>query len=197
MGAWQDPSCDLANPTNVEGLRQRILRREFTWVHMGPPCTSFCRWFLLTCRSCTRTESNPTGLETNLKEKRGNVLARVCVRLARACQTSGTSWSVENPRTSYLWRLPEYVTLCREVGVEFVHLTMCSYGAPYLKRTSFLTNARWMRGAGSMCTCMQTHERLQGTVRVGGRSVHRTALAAAHPRALCQQLASLATEAAV
>ena len=195
-GPPQDATRDLANPANVEDLRRRIRQREFHWVHMGPPCTSFCRWFLLTCKSCSRTPENPAGLEENLKERIGNTLARICVSLARACQASGTSWTVENPRSSYLWRLPEYIALAREPGVEFVHVTMCAYGAPYLKRTSFLTNAPWVRGAASACSCTQRHERLQGSVRVGGRTVHRTALAAAYPRALCERLVALATDAA-
>jgi hypothetical protein len=60
---------------------------------------------------------------------------------------------VENPQTSCLGCLLEYVSLCEEAGVS-------------------LTNTLWMCGAGSMCTCTPRHERLRGTVHVSSTSVH-------------------------
>lgn len=188
----QDASRDLSLPHNIDRLVRNIKEHRYHWVHMGPPCTSFSRWFLMTCKTCSRTPQNPTGSEANVKERLGNLLARNCVRIAEACNQARVAWTIENPQSSYLWRLPEFVALARRAGVFTTTFPMCAYGCLYQKRTAFMSNARWVAGIAAKCTCRRRHERLQGRVRVGQRWVHRTALAAAYPPSLCQHLVSLA-----
>ena len=189
---------DLTRTQLQESLLDMIRSRCFTWVHLGPPCTTFSSWYLASSHSNTRTKMNPAGLGSSPAEALGNQMAEFSVRAARVCLQTGTWFSIEQPRTSWMWILPSVKDLIAEPQVHFCHLVMCAYGSPHQKRTSFLTNAKWLMQASCQCSCKQLHVRLQGSVRdpETGAHTHRTQLAAAYPEALCHRLLSLAVLAA-
>ena len=144
----------------------------------------------------SRTQSNPTGNEVYKNEREGNLLARFCVAVAQICISVGCHFTLENPRGSWMWRLPEFVDLANHAHVHFAFFPMCAFGTNYLKRTAFLTNAQWcMRSIGGLrCTCKKKHVILQGftTDPSTGKRIKRTALAAAYPARLCKALVDAA-----
>eukprot|EP00973_Karenia_brevis_P015336 2098352-Karenia_brevis.AAC.1 len=90
-----------------QALQGRLLRGIasycYSWVHMGPPCTSFSSWYRMKSKKCSRTKTNPTGNELVMGEIIGNELGRFCVRVAMLCLQVGVHFTIENPRGSWIW----------------------------------------------------------------------------------------------
>ena len=55
------PTCDLLKKENQAALLQQVRSGTVAWIHIGTPCTTFCRFFLMFNRRCTRTTSCPLG----------------------------------------------------------------------------------------------------------------------------------------
>ena len=101
-----------------------------------------------------------------------------------------------------MWQLDNFRAVQAHRSVDCSNLVMCRYGSKHEKKTTFMTNASWVMKAA--CKCENTrqvkthhHVRLEGSARdpITGRMVHKTALAAAYPDALCDRLFELAESA--
>ena len=185
---------DLTDHELQRDIFKMILCGEVEWVHMGPPCTTFCWWYRVTSKKNTRSIANPAGDGITEAEHCGNQLAYLSITIAELCLKHGVWFSLEQPRTSLMWLLPEMIALRAKPGVVPCHLVMCAYGCDYMKRTTFLTNAHWMMAAACKCRCGGKHRtRLQGNVwdPVSQKNVKRTSLAAAYPKKLCERFMSL------
>ena len=193
------PTHDLTDPNLQQELIQQVQSRMYVWVHMGPPCTTFSSWYRFTSKQCTRSRSNPRGQNISSAEQLGNQMADFSAKLAQLCLEVGVWFTIEQPRTSLMWQLDNFRSLQAHRSVDNCNLVMCKYGSEHEKKTTFMTNAGWVMKAA--CKCSNTrrakthyHVRLEGSARdpVSGLMVHKTALAAAYPDALCDRLLTLA-----
>jgi hypothetical protein len=111
------------------------------------------------------------------------------------------AFSLEHPRTSLLWSLPEFVELQR--GQFVVDFDQCCYGMRKVassgeraeqvwrrKRTRLLTNLPSLLSLAKKCRGEHAHEPLQGSVRTACGWRSRSELAAAYPRNLCRAWAA-------
>ena len=58
----------------------------------------------------------------------------------READRCGLVWWVENPAGSYLWHMPEWKSVLRDLECNFFCADYCRWGAPYRKRRRFLCN---------------------------------------------------------
>lgn len=196
------PAHDLTENKLQQELMQQVRARNFSWVHMGPPCTTFSSWYRFTSKQCTRSRSQPRGLNVSPAERLGNQMADFSASLARLCLEVGVWFTIEQPRTSLMWQLDNFRSLHAHPSVDCSNLVMCKYGSEHEKKTTFMTNAGW--AMKTACKCENTrrvkthrHVRLEGSARdpITGLMVHKTALAAAYPDPLCNRLLRLADDA--
>eukprot|EP00959_Pyramimonas_sp_CCMP1952_P455184 9471164-Pyramimonas_sp.AAC.1 len=81
------------------------------------------------------------------KVKDGNRLMWFTVRCCQAASKAGIPWTIENPRTSRVWKAPAIKKLAQMTlfGAEvlspaFVHLDFCQYGEAWKKSTTLLSH---------------------------------------------------------
>jgi hypothetical protein len=126
------------------------------------------------------------------KVEDANELAARMARLARLQIKAGGLVSIENPEESWMWEYGPVKALREIPGVVTFVGDQCVLGGPYIKATSWLTNAPFMNIVVGRCPGMPTHPRhevLRGMVRndTGGWT-WRTSLAAEYPESLCNNL---------
>ena len=59
-----------------------------------------------------------------------NRLLSNVLRLLKAANESGVPFSLENPRSSRLWLVPELLNLAHEAEAEWAHVDYCQYQTP-------------------------------------------------------------------
>ena len=163
-GRWRDLTS-----RSVQGQILAWNASDFVWfVHMGPPCT---RW------START----TGRAGNATDRDGMTCARFSVRVLQACRAHEVYYTVEQPRSSGMWRWPPLARCLRLDGAFEVHFDTCQYGAPSRKPTTFCGTLPGLHRIGRKCCCSEHSERLQGTVTLetekSPKTIWRTSLA--------------------
>ena len=152
-------------------------------VVMGPPCTAFGSW-----SRYNRLVANEAWLSSL---KIGLPLARVAADIANIQHDAGRFFICENPQSSQLWLLPEFVRLRQRKGILLATADQCQYGltdpagVPTMKPTSFLCNHpclanRLMR----RCKDDHVHAHLQGSVNGQARCKY----AQTWPRQLCEAI---------
>ena len=102
----RSPDQNLLDPDLRLRIEKMIEDGRVAAVCMAPPCNSFSS--AITPR--IRSASFPRGLpwlkgrmRANVSE--GNSHADWCIRIVSLCEQRGVSWSIENPDSSWLWRL--------------------------------------------------------------------------------------------
>ena len=81
----------------------------------------------------TRRGERPWGDGSRDAEVQANKVVKLCFRIVWSCIASHISFSIENPITSILWKLPEFIDV---VGLEFAShcdLDLCSYNLCFPK----------------------------------------------------------------
>ena len=68
----------------------------------------------------------------------GNALAAFSARVFRLCVKRAIPVALENPASSLLWQVPQYVSLAAHRQVHCVGCDYCLYGMPWRKRTRFM-----------------------------------------------------------
>ena len=68
----------------------------------------------------------------------GNILASFSARVFRACVKQTIPVALENPATSLLWQVPQYVSLARSDEVKCMEADYCLYGMPWRKQTRLM-----------------------------------------------------------
>ena len=167
FGAHCDLTCKKVRSTVIGWLRSGRI-----WcVHLATPCT---RW--------------TTARTTGRKEPQGSLeVAIFSARVLRVCRQLGIRVSLENPRTSALFRWqPIRKELDKLCAVETV-TDMCQYGVPFKKPTSVWSTIDTLPVAlGKRCTCGKHSVVLEGLVKIKeARPVWRTSLAACYPPRFC------------
>ena len=112
----------------------------------------------------------------------------VVVDVANACSElleRGIFFSIENPRNSYLWSLPQFLALLGRPSVRKPVYQACMHGASGVKWQALATSlpAEHTTALEQVCDSSQTH--LPWGTRVAGSWHFATADECAYPPALC------------
>ena len=89
-------------------------------------------------------------------------MAQAAISICYACLAAGIGFSLENPRTSMIWELPEMMKPMAMAEVFMIELVYCAYGARWLKPTRILTNVQALRALECRCSRDHVHQELRG-----------------------------------
>ena len=199
------PEHDLSNEAVVSRLISDCKRGCYRYVHLGTPCNSWST--LQSLNDGTRTQARPEGDGCQYREVLGNLLAVNSIRIAHAQIDSGNYFSIENPKSSMLWKFePMLDLMSRSFLVDF---DQCSYGLclesmvkdprrafpnprgqnTVKKPTSLLTNMEALKSLERTCSCSSKHVPRMGGVSTKHGYKKLSALAGAYPQPLCRKWA--------
>ena len=183
------PGEDVMDPKLQRQLKQLVSFGAFRGAGGGPVCTSFSTAITPPVRS----SSSPYGLESasdkmKIKIKEGNQMALWFFSFLEFCLRRGLQIWMENPATSFMFRLPEWQTLLqRWPKVQPWLVDYCRYGTRWRKRTKFYTDGP-LGGRRDLCRCGKPHQLLRGRSATHKKSW--TAVAQPYPKGICEELAS-------
>jgi len=118
------PLHDLDRAPVVSRLLKLIYKGKYYYIHFGMPCSSFS--LLQNLNKGTRTSLRPEGDGSLDRERLGNRLADAVCLLCRAQHEIGGYFSIENPRSSFLWKYAPVRDLFQFCGS--VSFDQCMYG---------------------------------------------------------------------
>lgn len=139
---------DILRPGAVEHIAQLAKAGRLKGIMLATPCNSFSAarraplWSSMPRK--LRSEQHPHGIP-GLKQsdidtaEQGNAIVRCCRRIIAVCDKYSIPWIVENPRSSFLWKMPEMQSLMSCNHVRIHHCHQCQYGCPWMKATTFMT----------------------------------------------------------
>ena len=114
--------------------------------------------------------------------------------MIRILSSVGGLFSLENPLRSYLFQVPQVLTLYGSTQSIFVDLDQCAFGlrSPkeaqvkeiWKKPTRIWTNVLQLASIARTCPGSHVHTIILDSIRVGGRSVKRSVLAGRYPAQL-------------
>ena len=174
-----------------DGLRAKLVRLvelgAFGTVSMAPVCASFSRAITPAVRSISKPRGL-SGLTANMraKVKAGNSHADFCLLLVNLCESLGVAYFLENPDSSWLWRLKGFKRFSNSDSPHVFRLCFCRMGTPWMKPTRIATATK-LRGLRMWCACNQKHLQLRGYSKVHKKSW--TSVAEPYPRGLSKLLA--------
>ena len=185
---------DLSNDDHFDAALRSV--PSWNWLHGAPPCGTFSKARRTDEHGSVaelRSPWRPAGYGDPRAEE-ANVLARRQAALAKVVFEAKGYFSIENPFSSYLWQLKEYVDLAKLPGVRLVRLDQCAFGCRFMKPTGILTNAPWLWDPSAARRCEgalpHSHEVLAGRAWdyrvVPPEEVWLTSLAAEYPAAMCE-----------
>ena len=187
-----DPAQDILDDRVFAKLCKEAARPRQLW-HFGFPCGSFS--IMQNMNGGTRTANNPLGDNSLDREKKGNEILRRTVHLCNILADNGSFFTMENPLSSFAWKIPFLVKLARRWGCSEVPLDQCMFGLkiPGLegslglakKPTKFLGNMPHLDLLARRCSHSHEHVAVLGGVKFGGKWQRRSTLAGSYPRALC------------
>ena len=119
-----DPCVDgLGSDKGRSRKTREVLAGPVRYVHFGTPCTTFSAALRGAAR--LRSVADPVGPESVPKIAAANALLRNMLQIIRLLAKTGGFWSIENPRSSLLWRFPGV----SELGGFAVDFDACAYKA--------------------------------------------------------------------
>ena len=125
-------------------------------------------------RGCTSISVSPTGFAMmtpamRFKVELGNAMSGWLASFIREADRCGLVWWVENPAGSYLWHMPEWKSVLRDLECNFFCADYCRWGAPYRNRTRFLCNTT-AAAERLLCNCSTPNLSLCAYSKVHGCS---------------------------
>lgn len=147
----------------------------------------FCGSFSRAVRPPVRSRDAVYGvplMSDNMKEKveSGNRHAGWLSSLIIICQKKGIFFWIENPDSSFLWSLDEWLQLGSQDYSCCLRVDYCVFGCSWRKRTRLLTNTH-LKGQSRFCSRDHSHQRLVGWSKCYKASWTR--VAQVYPRRLC------------
>ena len=137
--------CDLYTTDGADLRDQAVLARvvdrlekDVFWVHLAPPCRTYSQ--ARRRAKVLRTAAHPEGHGDDPDLAEANELAKITFAFAEPL------FSVENPLSPLIWRLPAAERVARMRGVRMLEFEQCAYGGQHRKATGVLTNASWLPG---------------------------------------------------
>ena len=182
------PNEDVMDPVLQSQLELLVGLGVFYGAGGGPVCTSFSTAITPPVRSTAA----PYGLETvsdkmRVKIEEGNRMAIWFFSFLEYCLERKLRIWMENPATSFMFRLPEWQSLLqRWPSVQAWLVDYCRYGTRWRKRTKFYTDGP-LGGRRDLCRCGKPHQLLRGRSAMHKKSW--TAVAQPYPLGVCEELA--------
>ncbi|CAE7189649.1 unnamed protein product [Symbiodinium sp. CCMP2456] len=154
---------------------------------MAPPCSSFSSAVTPAVRTCRFPKGLPW-LKGEMRKRvaEGNELAAWCLKLLELCERSKVGWWLEQPDTSWMWRLPGFKRFRPPSSTSTWRVDFCYFGTPWRKRTKIACSNE-LSGRRLFCRCLVPHVLLRGRCPYSG--VARTAVAQPYPKAFAAALA--------
>ena len=191
-GAWtlcfdvdHSPSEDLLDPSLQADLEGLISSKAFVGIGLAPVCASFSSAITPAVRSTSHPYGIP-GLGERMKQKvaEGNRIALWAIKIVSLALVLNLSVWLENPASSWMFRLPEWLMLCQQ-HPELKPWTVdyCRFGTKWRKRTRFYTNTA-LGGFKTLCTRDHEHLLLRGRSQKHRKSW--TAVAQAYPKGVAK-----------
>ena len=175
------PHENLLDANLQKQLEELISLKVFLGVGLAPVCASFSSAITPAVRSSSHPYGIP-GLGEQMKRKvaEGNQMALWCFAIvALALELCIGVW-LENPASSWMFRLPEWIALCdRFPDWQPWTVDYCRFGTKWRKRTRFYSNTA-LRGWKTLCTRDHSHLLLRGRSQKHRKSW--TAVAQAYPK---------------
>ena len=161
--------------------------------HFGLPCSSFS--LMQNMNGGTRTTEKAEGDGTLKRERIGNEIAARVVMLCIILSNHGSFFTIENPKTSYLWKLTVLGDLFKLDNCQTVEFDQCEYclkipnesGVLALakKSTTIVGTLPHLSLLKRKCTKTHSHVQVIGGVRTKQGWKKRSELAGAYPQQLC------------
>ena len=189
-----DPFNDVLKDDCFSRLKEeaRVARGEH-W-HYGTPCGSFAL-INVNLNKGTRTRLRPEGNGSLPREVQGNLFLERSLILIRLLEAGGNTWTLENPRTSFLFRMSKVRRLVFKKSTFSVDFDQCMFdliisGSPLrVKKATRIIGNIPLDNLGIKCDHSHQHQAAIGSVRTEKGWVRRTQLAGAYPPKLCKALA--------
>ena len=195
--------ADLLNKKNQQLILEKIRDRKYIALHLGIDCKTFTR--------ARRPGGGPPPLRSNAypwgfpdltgaNEKKvalSNRLVQFSIKCCRLATKRGIPWTIENPRTSILWKVPQVSSLMKWARAEEGKFDYCQFGMRWRKSTDFrgtlpglsLASRRCCGAPRGLCArTLQPHWQLSGRDPQGTWWTKR---AEPYPRALVNMLAKM------
>lgn len=187
-----DPTQNILDDKVFAELCEAASKPHQLW-HFGFPCGSFS--IMQNMNKGTRSSDNPLGNNSLQRERIGNEILRRTVHLCDLLSKHGSFFTMENPLSSFAWKIPFMLALSARWHCTAVTLDQCMFGLkipdqsgnPGLakKPTNFLGNMPNLDHMSRKCSHGHGHVAVLGGVKVGGKWHRRSTLAGSYPRALC------------
>lgn len=187
-----DSAHDILNNETYERLCRDASQPHQIW-HFAFPCGSFS--LLQNLNGGTRSNTEPQGAGCNKNEVKGNEIFHRTLHLCKLLYEHGSFFTMENPLTSYAWRMPLYLETKKSCSITEVVLDQCSYGLSIpdtdgelglaKKATIFCGNLPGLESLGRRCLKNHKHVQVIGGVKWKGKWVRRSTLAGSYPYRLC------------
>ena len=131
------PQGDIVNRQNLRRLIFDIRAGRVLGVMLQPPCDTMSAIRNIDRRGPLRSQSHPWGApwvasdpKMLPKVKAGNACARAAAMIAKACISANVPFVVENPRASWLWKLPCWTSVVSHPSTTMCCCDQCMFGAP-------------------------------------------------------------------
>lgn len=180
--------------TRLQSDLLRLLRDgAFRAMACSPVCASYSTAITPPWRTCLHPMGIPSLTVTELqriKVEIGHAQLAFTLKLVQQCLVSGVVFWIENPDSSWFWRMPgklSWEPLMNAGAIADYRTDQCRWGTAWRKRTRFRTNSHIM-GQATFCRCKNKHVVLRGRCRE--RKINFTKLAESYPRKLCYGLAA-------
>ena len=180
--AW-GPPLELENGAWFDVHDARVFRQILRWielgriwcVHLGTPCTF---WSVTTAK---KDKHRVVGLRA----------VRQTCKIIDACNAHGVYWTLENPKSSALWKYGPLLQRIHKPDVLEANYDCCEYRQPYKKPTKVVGTLPTLVMLSRQCKGGHYHEHLQGSVTIqvapnSNKSMWRTKLAGKYPPSLCR-----------
>ena len=138
---------------------------------MAPECRSFHH--VLNVRNTKRSLEDPAGDETYAPVATGNAQAAIAAFLYALAHLRGVRALVENPKGSYLFKLPVWCTVADYVKCHYVNVARCFFdtaptGKRFLKIYTF-AGGPWSAALATTCACGSGHRTMVSTTTKNGK----------------------------
>ncbi len=179
---------DLTDPALIQKLKDCIAAGCFEIGGGGPVCASFSTAVTPPVRSSAFPYGKPQ-VSARMREKLelGNKMALTTFMLLELMLACSMQVWLENPATSWLFRLPEWIALQKKwPALLFWTVDYCRHKMKWRKRTKFALTAD-LGGQKELCLGGHTHQLLRG--RSAEHRTSWTRVAQPYPKGVCRALA--------
>lgn len=207
--------CAKIDVTSKSGqdLLWRILEQgRVYYAHAAPPCGTSSRardkavpaWKVALGApnpKKLRSELQPHGIDgleglDLVRVLKANAVYAFVAAFMKQCHLKGIKCSIENPKRSYMWMLPEFLEL-KSLGMFFVNYQGCRHGGNRDKWSSWLTNCDQLRAIAGGCPGGHVHRPWNVEKNPTGRWHFATEDEAAYQPQLCKDAAACILQSAI